>query len=202
MRLFIGLPLTPEAERGVEKVVEKLLKKRWKVRWEPREKWHLTLVFLGDQPVEEIMPILDKIDAVPFSLRFKGLGRFPEIKRAVRVGERVRGRNVKRIRLLPKDTIVLPKIIYMDLKGDLQALFRLQRKIVFEKMPFKPHVTIGKIQTNCSRGEKLEIAKEIEKLRVMELTHEWLVDRVCLYESTLRPEGSVYKVIDEVKLNE
>jgi RNA 2',3'-cyclic 3'-phosphodiesterase len=209
-RLFIGLPLTEAAERGVKRVVEQLQKKHWKVRWEPVKKWHMTLVFLGDQSVDQIRPILHKLQHKPFELKFKGLGRFPEIRRMSRFGERGRGRNIKRIKLHPKDDLMLPKLIYLDLKGDLQRLHKLQQNITaglraggleFDDKTFRPHLTLGKIRSECSRGERLEIAKEIEKLRVMELPSEWWVDRVCLYESLLKSEGSVYQVNDEVKLD-
>jgi 2'-5' RNA ligase len=130
MRLFIGLPLSREAERGVERVIEKLQKKYWKMRWELAENWHVTLAFLGDQPVDKINGIFHQLKQEPLVLKFKGLGRFPEIGRKVRFGERVRGRTAKRIRLLPREETVLPELLYLDFKGDLQTLAKLQKEVV------------------------------------------------------------------------
>jgi hypothetical protein len=49
-RLFIGMPLSEEAQRGVEGVMDVLKKKHWKVRWNVLEDLHVTGAFLGEAP--------------------------------------------------------------------------------------------------------------------------------------------------------
>jgi RNA 2',3'-cyclic 3'-phosphodiesterase len=216
-RLFIGIPLTEEAKRGVGGVMKNLNKKHWKVKWETPEKWHITLVFIGNVgPKDQIQKIRTVIkDAAvekrSIGLRFKGLGQYPEPSRVPRLGERIAGRTAKTIRLRPKETQILPKIIWLRLKGDLQGLSRLQKRtaqgleakgIAYDHKPFSPHLTLGRVKSEGSRGEKLEIAKEIEKQHVLDVPQAWEVNRLCLYESVLKPEGSEYQVIDEVQLKQ
>jgi 2'-5' RNA ligase len=212
-RLFVGLPLSDEARRGVLKVIKTLKRKHWRVKWEPAEKWHGTLVFLGDIQVAKVAQVAKVVQVwetgKPFTLKFKGLGRFPEPQRVPRFGERVTGRMAKTVRLHPKDTITLPKIIWLGLKGDLKAMYRITKvirqefmaqSIWFDLKPLHPHITLGRVERDCSRGELVEIAKEIEKMHDLEIPQKWVVDRVCLYESVLKQSGSEYQVVDEVKL--
>jgi len=44
------------------------------------------------------------------------------------------------------------------------------------------------------------MAKEIEKNHVADILQTWVVDKICIYESLLKPTGSDYRMIDEVQL--
>ena len=94
-RLFIGIPLTDEARRGIEGVMKNLDKKHWKVKWEPEEKWHITMAFfgeMGENQADQVKQVLRELESKPFRLKLRGLGRYPETQRISRIGERVSGR--------------------------------------------------------------------------------------------------------------
>ncbi|OGV95691.1 hypothetical protein A2W24_05475 [Microgenomates group bacterium RBG_16_45_19] len=214
-RWFIGLPLSEEAERRVARVVKRLKRSQWKVRWEPREKWHQTLVFLGvtaEEQAKEIQRILTALGGgMQFEVRLKGVDTFPRQEMSPKYGERIHGLTMRRLRLRQKPTMVLPKLIYLRLGGNLRALNRLgdtvrrdldTAKLAFDHKPLRPHVTIGRIEPDCGRAERIEIGKTIAKFYNLDIPQRWTVERVRWYESTLKPEGSVYQVIDEVKLRQ
>lgn len=190
MRLFVGLPLDEEAKRGVKKVVKKLKRGHWPVRWEEAEKWHVTVAFSAKQNLVE--PIIEAVrhgvvGIKPFVVEFKGLGSWPDL--------------------------FLPRGIWMCLKGDLKSMARLYKQVRVElekslppeadkrDKPFRPHVSIARVERQARRKQRLELGKVINKQREMEIKHQWLVDRVRIYESQLKPEGSVYRVVKEVKLS-
>jgi len=70
-----------------------------------------------------------------------------------------------------------------------------------DEKPFWAHVTLGRVKQDCGRKERLEMGKEIEKLRRMDIPQKWQVDRVNIYESTLESEESVYHIIKSVSLD-
>lgn len=234
-RMFLGLPLDEEAERGVGKIVERLQKKRWKVRWETPSKWHVTLAFLGEVQWSNEIPVfsgpshlarsnrddtaaLNSLAAVssavrqavsgvgPFEVRLKGVDVFPRQQLDLKFGERWHGNTMRRVKVRQKPTVVLPKIIYVRLGGDLQAMQRLVRHmrvglrakgIEHDEKPFMPHITIGRVMAECGRAEKVEIGKTVGKLYEMDIPQQWRVERVVLYESELLPTGSRYRVVEE-----
>ena len=54
MRLFIGLPLTPNVAAPLRVALAPLRKSMPGGRWSHPDDWHLTLAFLGEQPVERM----------------------------------------------------------------------------------------------------------------------------------------------------
>ena len=81
-RLFIGVPLTDEARRAVEKALPKKLPGKLV----PPENWHFTLRFLGSTAAEEREKIVQRLQSAtcgaPFTIRFTDLGAFPHAGRA------------------------------------------------------------------------------------------------------------------------
>lgn len=229
MRLFIGLPMDEEGRRGVAGVVKRLIRKHWKVRWEPEEKWHVTVAFIGvTQRDGKILRFSggtnsarntqdDTLDlrslssaSSAFEVWFKGVDTFPKQEMTQKYGERWHGRQVKRLTLRQKPAVILPKLIYVRLGGELKAMHKLvtsARKglkaagVEYDDKPFVPHLTIGRISVECGRAERIEIGKTVGKLYDMDIPQRWVVGRVCLYESELRPAGSVYRVLEEWPFN-
>lgn len=185
----MGIPLSNEAGRGVGKVMKVLGRKHWKVRWEPEEKWHVTLAFIGDvlesQEIQEVQKIVGRIvkDQRRFELGFKGLGAFPDL--------------------------LLPKIVWIGLNGDLKSLYKLAREIrdqlensgiQFVDNKLMPHVTLGRVKHKAGRKERLEMGKEIKKMIRMDIPQRWVVERVVLFKSVLTPKGSEYQELVSCKL--
>ncbi len=70
---------------AVAAAVEPARSVRVGLRWEPRERYHLTLQFLG--PVRELAPVVDGLAGAAgqrgaFSLQLGGAGAFPKPGRA------------------------------------------------------------------------------------------------------------------------
>ena len=81
-RLFIGVPLTDEARRALEKSLPKKLPGKPV----PPENWHFTLRFLGSTAAEDREKIVQRLQSAtcgaPFTIRFTDLGAFPHAGRA------------------------------------------------------------------------------------------------------------------------
>ncbi len=209
-RMFIALPLTDEATKSVAEVLRKLKKKHWPVRWEDVDKWHVTIAFLGEVlDVHKVREVLEvKHQLAPFCLTFRGLERFPEPGKR-REGARMHGRMQRKVYLSAGVDTPTPRIIWMGLKGEVQKLELLAKSvrrrlestgIAYDKKPFKPHVTLGRVDYEIPRGQALEMAKDIDKLWEMSIGGKWKVDRLVLYESTITPRGSNYRIVEQFKL--
>ena len=91
MRVFIGLAIPREVETRISELCRKLKKgadkKDLDVMWSPKDKWHVTLVFIGDILIEKLAP-LEKIledfftQEKAFDIGVRKLGAFPEIQGA------------------------------------------------------------------------------------------------------------------------
>ena len=93
----------------------------------------------------------------------------------------------------------------MGLVEGKEALVSLQQQIevLLEKIgfqaedrPFHPHLTLGRVKS--SRGRE-ELVGRMEKYREEEFG-DFLVERVNLFKSDLRPSGPIYTPLREIKL--
>lgn len=188
MRIFIGVDLTAEPKREIEKLLKNLEKKHWKVEWETLEKLHLTLVFLGEiskEKLEMVERACRKVasELKPFIVFFKGLGCFPDFD--------------------------FPRIIWIGLKGDLKSLAFIQKSLEkdlkdsgfdIKQRPFYPHLTLGRIKNARSR-ERREIGRQVKALREIDFKSQWLIEKIGLYESICFKEGSVYRKLKEASFS-
>jgi RNA 2',3'-cyclic 3'-phosphodiesterase len=210
MRTFIAIDLSKSAKREIEKKLYKTLKrKHWKVRWEKAEKLHLTLVFLGSilnktqsskvksqnqvrlgqnhnlkLKIEQIRGCIKRavVNIAPFTISFKGLGCFPDYE--------------------------FPQVIWLGLKGNLQTLALIQKRIavslIKEKFkidvrPFTAHITVGRVG-KCTLGERREIGRQLKAMRILNLQSAVSVDKLVVYESKLSSKGSKYLKVEEIHL--
>jgi 2'-5' RNA ligase len=93
----------------------------------------------------------------------------------------------------------------MGLVEGKEALVSLQQQIevLLEKIgfqaedrPFHPHLTLGRVKS--SRGRE-DLVGRMEKYREEEFG-DFLVERVNLFKSDLRPSGPIYTPLREIKL--
>lgn len=188
MRVFIAVNLSVEAKKELQDLTLKLQKFHWPVRWEKPEKIHITLTFLGELQqlkLEKLRSSVEKacLGVKPFEIFFKGLGAFPDFVR--------------------------PRVVWVGLKGDLKSLAALQKgiekelkkaDILFDKKPFVPHMTIGRVKKGISKGALRDLGKKIAKLRKIDFQSRILVDSVEITKSDLLPEGSVYTRLAMISL--
>lgn len=184
IRSFLAIELPNSVLKKIEEVQGDLKQSRADVRWVNPRNIHLTLKFFGNIDESKIESIAHAIEGPvtatpPFSLKVKGLGAFPHLKNL--------------------------RILWMGLTEGKGVLTILQRqveeelgKVGFEReeRPFQPHLTLGR--SNSSRGRD-ELIGMMEKYREEEFG-EFMVEKLILFKSDLRPTGPIYMALREAKL--
>jgi 2'-5' RNA ligase len=184
MRLFFAINLPQTVKNTLSKELPRF--SYLKFRQIPPENWHLTLKFIGepDGLGASAESILEKID--------ESLELLPE--------------RFQTFDLMVQDVGFLNKRIFafnLEWSNRLFALFKFieerlaSRQIVaIDRERFHPHITVGR--------KNPPVRSELHSLRHFELkTREQLsfqVKSVDLMESTLTPDGAIYKVIKQYQL--
>lgn len=143
-------------------------------RWQDDDQLHLTIRYLGDleRPIaEDIAESLSRLEFEPFTLTLRDTGMFER-----------KGR---------------PQTLWVGVQssGALRTFQRkIERRCVSVGVPpetrkFHPHVTIARL--NSSSGP---VGPFLAQTAGIELG-DWRVESYILYESNLRPEGSIYDPI-------
>ncbi|QKG71896.1 RNA 2',3'-cyclic phosphodiesterase [Erythrobacter mangrovi] len=169
-RLFVGLR-PPPAIRAA------LIGEMYGVdgaRWQDDAQLHLTLRYIGEvdgRTAEDLARELGRITAPAFTLQLRGTGAFTK-----------------------KDQ---PHTLWAG-TGACDALDRLQHKverasqaagIAQEPRKFVPHVTLARL--NSRSGSPIAFLQRTAGLQL----DEWAVEEFTLFESHLRPEGSLYEPV-------
>jgi 2'-5' RNA ligase len=184
IRTFIAISLPESVLEAIGRIQDQLQKSRFNVRWTRTEAIHLTLKFLGDvdrDRGEEIRRALGAAikDMAPFTLKGKGVGVFPDLRR--------------------------PRVVWTGISGDTQILrdlhFRIEDELKGlgfpkEKRPFKGHLTLGRVKGPL---EKRKFREALEGLSGFQ-TVPFAVESVVLFQSTLSPQGATYSKLAEVPL--
>ena len=181
MRVFIAIPFRPELRPPVE-VLQKVLKRAdADVRWVTLENLHVTVQFLGEVPEDSLPVLSDRLRSEvsrleSFQISFEGVGRFPQrgVPRVIWVGCR---RNLSRLQG------VAERVQWCSTPGNISE----KRKV------FSPHLTIGRVKSARNQSALLEAMKEKEGEVIGSLE----IDRICLYQSILTPDGPLYEVQEE-----
>ena len=159
------------------------------VRWVRPEGIHLTLKFLGETQPEQVEAVKAALDQAasevsPFTFTVGGLGCFPNTRR--------------------------PRVIWVGLHEPTGTLSRLWDAVEScvaplgfpaEKRPFRPHLTLGRVQRYASKSEVREIGEVIASSAIGTLD-EMRVSQVCYIKSDLRPGGAVYTALHEAQLQQ
>ncbi|WP_261325578.1 RNA 2',3'-cyclic phosphodiesterase [Modestobacter marinus] len=130
--MFLAVDPSPEAVAALDHALEPLRAVPGGPRWTPPERWHLTLVFLGDVPAAALEPLVRAVAPVvaatpPLSLRLAGGGRFGSRRR--------------------------PAVFWAGLDGDVRLLADLADRLAtavrgvglpVEERPFRAHLTLGR----------------------------------------------------------
>lgn len=179
MRVFIAIPVEPEAREQLAVLQERLLDAlpRGSVRPEKPDNFHITLKFLGDVEAEEIE-------------------RIGEAARRAAAGVPAEKISVNRLGAFP--SIRRPRVFWAGfapgvhgssehLAGNLsqhldQAGYRL------EKRKFSPHITLARVKSRLPAGAG-RVASDIRPPEDLDI----YVNKIVVFESILTPEGAVHK---------
>ena len=185
IRSFIAIDTPAEIKEKIEEVEEKLRATNADVRWETKEKFHITLKFLGNVEEEKLNSLAQRLGGrlithSPFTITYEAVGCFPNLRH--------------------------PRVIWVgthDEDGSLKALAQTVEEIAAahgferEKRPFHPHITIGRV-----KGSKnlMELSSALESVTFDPQPS--TVREILLMKSDLRPTGSVYTVFRRFPLKE
>jgi 2'-5' RNA ligase len=176
IRSFLAFELPPSILSKIGKIQDRLKACRADARWVTVEQIHLTLKFFGsieEKHIVDISAIMEDaaVKRSAFTLSVKGLGAFPSTRN--------------------------PRVIWLGLHGWEENLLPLQREIetrleavsfVPEERPYRPHLTLGRVK---SLKVKEDLVDLIERERDVNIGH-FVVDRIVLFRSDLRPTGPIY----------
>jgi 2'-5' RNA ligase len=143
------------------------------------ENIHITVRFLGNispRRVQDILCEMKKIDFAPFEVEVKGLGVFPNLRRARVIWAGI-GRGANNLREIFNQ--LEPRLRRLSFKPDFRG--------------FRPHLTIARVKTGHNRNELLERLKQLEDSEF------GLVKAECLElkKSVLTPHGPIYSILGE-----
>lgn len=155
-----------------------------KIKWSKTNKFHLTLGFFPSTSLKQEKKILAAINKVvpkneQFEIQFQGLGVFPS-----------------------KND---PRVLWLGLVRN-QQLFKIYEELwqelsrygfINDKKKFAPHITLGRIRYIDDKTPLLKLLSENYNINMFESK----VKNILYYESTLNPDGPIYKILGNFLLN-
>ena len=198
IRAFLAVELSQELRAGLATVQQELkhriepeMKRDMRISWAQPASIHLTLKFLGDMDEQVIDPLLAAVEQaigsqIPVNVPLERLGAFPrpQSPRVLWVGPSEnweRGAEAKRI-----------AEIHGAIEQACEGLGFLR-----ETRPFSPHLTLARIKA----GER-QIGVILAKGGVLDRPislGSLALESVVLMKSELKPTGSVYTKLWEVR---
>lgn len=180
MRVFIAIEIPNEIRDRLAAMQAELRATTTSTRWVAAESAHLTLKFVGevsDKRREDIDAALAGLTWKEFPVSVKGVGFFPGTRS--------------------------PRVFWAGLhastmEGLTQEIDTRLERAGFdrEKRAFRPHITLARAK--ASRIES-SLVKASEKFAETDFGS-FVADRCFLFQSTLKPTGSVYTKLKEYLL--
>jgi len=180
MRVFIAADLSKEVRKALSEVQRALRPVSETARWVAPESIHIPLKFLGEVPekrMDDIHEVLGSLAWKPFTVRVHGLGFFPGTRS--------------------------PRVLWAGMEaptmeGLAERLDTRMERLGFEKerRAFRAHITLARARETRMESSLVAAATEYNE-------HEFgsfLVDRIFLYKSNLKPTGAVYEKLREYLL--
>jgi RNA 2',3'-cyclic 3'-phosphodiesterase len=183
-RLFVGIGFSDRFAKSVETWTKKIRKtadqKEIFLKWTPPDNYHVTLVFLGNTPVNDIPRIQETIQQVAenhssFQLKIRDISGFPTVQQA--------------------------RVLYLGVQRS-QALLDLQTNLESTLLPldkadheYSPHLTIARLRNPKSCRDLLSPFAHID-LGKQE------VDSVALFQTKLSNGFPTYEKLFRVELNQ
>jgi len=191
IRTFIAIELDAATQDALAQLQSQLKRQPGSnaVRWVAPGNIHLTLKFLGDVDAKKISALQNSVAAAcagtpPFTLKLSGVGAFPNPQRA--------------------------NVVWVGIQGDVDVAAALAKKIedacaelgfAREARAFSPHLTLGRVKRDAGPRARAEIAQMIASAPTRDLG-QYRAASVSVMQSDLKPGGSVYSRLAEIKLTE
>lgn len=180
MRLFIGIPLSPETRDELSRLVMKLHSREDSLRWSAPESWHVTLQFLGNTSQDQyacIVARLIKLRLPPISIALESFGFF------------------ERAGIFYVGVQTTEKLVALQ-----QAITAATANCGFtpEDRVYRPHITLARRKGKQGIQALARLKGRIP--RVPRFTS-FLAETFLLYESFTEPSGSRYEVRESFAFN-
>ena len=186
-RLFLAIPIQTE-NNGFQPLLNGLrhsLSHEKMINWVRPTNIHLTLKFIGETPPQDEPKIIEAVSKVlenqkSFIMDFNRTGIF---------GARY-----------------APRVLWLGMQQTPQELLDLEESVLTafdnigylrDRQNFVPHLTLGRIKDLC---EKQYFQKVVQAIEQKSYIHQE-VNEIILFQSILRPEGAVYKMVKKWELN-
>jgi RNA 2',3'-cyclic 3'-phosphodiesterase len=180
MRLFTGLELPGEVVGNLEELLRRL-KPVAPLHWSPPANLHVTTKFIGEWPEEKLSALIDGLRTLPgrppLPVRIRNVGFFPNP-------------HSPRVFWCGVDAPGLPALA-SDTDRATAAL-----GIEPERKPYSPHLTLARIKETSDLQPLRKVIAGLESLDF----GSFAARSFFLYQSTLRPTGSVYTKLAEFPL--
>jgi len=175
IRLFVALKIPEEIKDKLFSYCFDAVENPSEYKWEAKEKFHLTLKFIGDVKDELVPEIIDEIE---FVKRYSSFNC-----------------TISRFGFFFRDNEA--KILWCNLESDDSIISLVQElnvrlskfNIEFEKRKFKGHITLLRIKKSVNE-KFIQSFKEYKFDPV-----NFNTNQVALIQSVLKPTGSEYKVL-------
>ena len=181
-RLFVGIPAGREIQPILSDIQSSLAHNSGMIRWLPPKNIHMTLFFLGNVFLVDILKLTkalkDVLNINHFRASIFKTGVFPSARH--------------------------PKIFWLGVSRGTKKMMELHKKVKKTATPFKegeqkeyflPHITIGRAERSYRKIDVLPFLEYVYSPRELD------VNSVALYESQLLAEGGEYKVLTRFPLN-
>jgi 2'-5' RNA ligase len=186
-RLFIAAELPQAVKTALAAAQERLRRGRPPIRWVAPDAMHLTLRFLGDTSSDRLPSIEQAMRGAlaghaAMTLQLTAIGAFP--------------------------TTMRPSVVWAGVGGATSALEQAQADletelaaigIARETRPFHPHLTLGRVRRDVDAGALEQLRAALGQAPTLPPIA-WPVERIVLFRSELRREGSIYTKINAVQL--
>ena len=188
IRAFIAVELSDEARAEVGRVALAVRGGVVRgVRAVRDDGLHITLRFLGDIERDDVPQVSAAVQSAarqvaPFELALGDVGAFPSLGRA--------------------------RTLFVGVGGDIERLNALRDGIESElskvgfrrdRRRFNPHITVGRIRDRVSRSDGRAVVRAAQSVEYGRAS--FRVDTVRLFQSTLTPDGAVYRILGEFSLD-
>lgn len=177
IRCFISAELPEDVKSYLERLNEEFGRTSG-VNFVPKENMHLTLAFLGEINAPELEEIVRKTGEIA--------GCFGPIPCSL-----------GKIDAIPQKR---PRLIWVsvnDGKRLSEIHTALKSAIGFEEQgrEFDRHITLARIKSASAAGK---ISQKVRELKILQMN--FRIERICVMESRLAPEGAAYSVIKRMNL--
>ncbi len=180
-RLFLAIPIETKNNGFVPLVddLKKRLAHEKMINWVRPTNIHLTLKFIGETPTRDEPKIIEAVSKVldnqkSFTMDFNRTGIF---------GARY-----------------APRVLWLGMQQTPDVLLNLEEAVLTafdnigyqrDRQNFVPHLTLCRIKNLCEKQYFQKVVQAIEHKTYIYQE----VNEIILFQSILRPEGAVYKVV-------